>query len=104
MGFYKGNGRFQINREGNMDTVLGHKVGMIAGGSGITPMLQIAREILKNPADETQINLIFANQTPDDILCDDIITEMSKDARFNVWYPVDRASDSGWEYSVGYVD
>lgn len=42
--------------------------GMIAGGTGITPMLQVIWDILKNPADPTKIWLLFANQTEEDIL------------------------------------
>lgn len=40
----------------------------IAGGSGITPMYQVAQEILRNPEDKTQVSLIFANQTEQDII------------------------------------
>ena len=38
------------------------KVGMIAGGTGITPMLQLIRQILKNKEDKTEVSLLFANQ------------------------------------------
>jgi cytochrome-b5 reductase len=31
------------------------QIGMIAGGTGITPMLQVVRAILKNPDDNTQV-------------------------------------------------
>ena len=44
------------------------KLGMIAGGTGITPMLQIAASILDDPSDTTQVSLLYANQTEDDIL------------------------------------
>ncbi|RVX10989.1 NADH-cytochrome b5 reductase-like protein [Vitis vinifera] len=44
------------------------QIGMIAGGTGITPMLQIIEAILKNPDDKTQVSLIYANVSPDDIL------------------------------------
>lgn len=44
-------------------------VGMLAGGSGITPMLQVITEILRNPRDRTEIRLIFSNHTPTDIMC-----------------------------------
>merc|ERR1719159_1670089 len=44
------------------------RIGMVAGGSGITPMLQVLKEILKNPEDGTEVTLIYANQTPSDIL------------------------------------
>ena len=40
----------------------------MAGGSGVTPMLQVAGHILRNPEDKTKVSLIFCNQTEDDIL------------------------------------
>ena len=42
--------------------------GMIAGGSGITPMYQVAQAILRDPHDFTKIFLIYANVSEDDIL------------------------------------
>ncbi|KAJ6360265.1 hypothetical protein OIU77_004299 [Salix suchowensis] len=42
--------------------------GMIAGGSGITPMFQVARAILENPNDKTKVHLIYANVSYEDIL------------------------------------
>ena len=42
---------------------------MIAGGTGITPMLQVIREILSNPEDKTEISLIFANQSEQVFRC-----------------------------------
>ncbi|TMW66424.1 hypothetical protein Poli38472_004189 [Pythium oligandrum] len=47
------------------------KLGLIAGGSGITPMLQLIKQICRNPADKTEIVLIFGNQTEEDILLRD---------------------------------
>ncbi|EGG07362.1 uncharacterized protein MELLADRAFT_85788 [Melampsora larici-populina 98AG31] len=45
-----------------------NKIGMIAGGTGITPMLQIIRACAKDPKDNTQISLIYANVNEEDIL------------------------------------
>jgi len=42
--------------------------GMLDGGSGITPMFQVAREILENPNDKTKVHLIYANVPTEDIL------------------------------------
>jgi NAD(P)H-flavin reductase len=41
---------------------------MIAGGSGITPMFQVAQGILRDPRDVTKVFLIYANVTEEDIL------------------------------------
>jgi cytochrome-b5 reductase len=41
---------------------------MVAGGTGITPMLQVIEEVLRNPADKTTLSLVFGNVTADDIL------------------------------------
>ncbi|KAG9314524.1 NADH-cytochrome b5 reductase [Chiua virens] len=47
---------------------LSRHIGMIAGGTGITPMLQIIRAALKNPADGTKLSIIYANVNVEDIL------------------------------------
>ena len=44
------------------------KFGFIAGGSGITPCLQIIRDMIKRPNDRSEMWLLFANQTEEDIL------------------------------------
>ena len=38
------------------------RIGLIAGGSGITPMYQLIKDICKHPDDQTKMYLIFANQ------------------------------------------
>ena len=81
------------------------KVGMIAGGTGITPMLQLVRAVLKDPKDKTKMWLIFANQTESDILLrtelEDIAAEQPD--RFRLWYTLDRPEDD-WKYSKGFIN
>ena len=43
-------------------------IGMVAGGSGITPMIQVIDHLLDDPRDNTEIRLLFANVSEDDIL------------------------------------
>ncbi|KAK3014426.1 hypothetical protein RJ639_009095 [Escallonia herrerae] len=43
-------------------------LGMLAGGTGMTPMFQLIRAILENPKDKTTIHLLYANHTFVDIL------------------------------------
>lgn len=78
-------------------------IGMIAGGTGITPMYQIIQEILKNPQDTTKIFLIFGNVSIDDILLQDELTALQKKhSNFTVYFTLDKAP-STWTQGVGYV-
>lgn len=49
---------------------------MIAGGTGVTPMYQVAKAILKDTTDKTQISLLFANVAADDILIENLLSEL----------------------------
>jgi cytochrome-b5 reductase len=61
---YKRGGNFTVKPLGKpMETRQTNQILMIAGGTGITPMLQILQFIFKNPGDPTiQVRLIYANQ------------------------------------------
>jgi cytochrome-b5 reductase len=63
----KGYVEFAIKKErgGRLTSHIG-KLTMVAGGSGITPMLQVADEILENPLDLTRISLVFCNTSEAD--------------------------------------
>ncbi|KAK3322583.1 hypothetical protein B0H66DRAFT_554735 [Apodospora peruviana] len=79
--------------------------GMIAGGTGITPMLQVVRAIIRGRAagDRTEVDLIFANVTPADILLkEDLDALAEEDKGFRVYYVLDKPP-AGWEGGVGYV-
>lgn len=83
---------------------LSRHIGMIAGGTGITPMLQIIRAALKNPADRTKLSLIYANVNPEDILLKkelDVLAENHPD-RFTVYYVLNNPG-SGWTGGIGFV-
>jgi len=78
---------------------------MIAGGTGITPMLQIIRAIIRGRAagDTTEVDLIFANVTPQDILLKEDLDELTQqDKKVRVHYVLDKPPE-GWTGGVGYV-
>ncbi|KAF2138382.1 uncharacterized protein K452DRAFT_353213 [Aplosporella prunicola CBS 121167] len=80
------------------------RIGMIAGGTGITPMYQVIRAICEDERDTTEIRLIYANRSEGDIL---LRKELETFARrypknFRMWYMLDQAPE-GWEYGTGYV-
>lgn len=79
--------------------------GMIAGGTGITPMLQVVKAIIRGRAagDKTEVDLIFANVTEQDILLREDLDALTKeDAGIRVHYVLDRPPE-GWTGGVGYV-
>ncbi|KAA0707706.1 NADH-cytochrome b5 reductase 3 [Triplophysa tibetana] len=61
---YKGRGQFavQADKKTAAEIKVERTLGLIAGGTGITPMLQLIRDIMKNPGDTTTCSLLFANQ------------------------------------------
>ncbi|KAI1759417.1 cytochrome B5 [Hypoxylon sp. FL1150] len=79
-------------------------IGMLAGGSGITPMYQLIRAICEDDQDTTKISLIYANRSEKDIL---LRQELDAFARrypqnLQVYYLLDSAPKS-WVGGVGYV-
>ncbi|CAN0178430.1 unnamed protein product, partial [Phaeothamnion confervicola] len=82
-------------------------VAMLAGGTGITPMYQVIRAVLADPADGTALSLVYANQSEDDILLRgelDALVARHPD-RFRVWYTIDKPNDpAAWKFSVGFID
>ncbi len=46
---------------------------MIAGGTGITPMLQIIDALVRERGTRIEVSLLFCNQTEEDILLRDHI-------------------------------
>ena len=44
------------------------ELGMVAGGTGIAPMLQMIRAILANPEEKTKMSLVYANRFEGDIM------------------------------------
>jgi len=47
---YHGHGKFKV--QGNENDIKAKTINMIAGGTGIAPMLQVARDILKSSDDQ----------------------------------------------------
>ncbi|XP_036415298.1 NADH-cytochrome b5 reductase 3 isoform X1 [Colossoma macropomum] len=104
---YKGHGQFAIraDKKSAPEIKKATSVGLIAGGTGITPMLQLIRDIMKNPSDTTRCSLLFANQTEKDILLRDELEEIQArhPNKFKLWFTVDRAP-ADWEYSEGFIN
>ena len=132
---YAGGGRFDVRARkvqatGDADDAGGaaaarvlrvlraRKVGMVAGGTGVTPMLQVINAVLhgdgssrrsKRGADKTKLSLVYANRSPGDILCRPELERAvaAGKGQFRLWYTVDKLpaarDEARWKYSTGFV-
>jgi nitrate reductase (NAD(P)H) len=99
---YLKNGEFITETEGRCQA---RCFNMIAGGTGITPCMQIASEILRNDEDPTLISLIFACRIEEDLLLRDTLEEWvtKYPNRVKVHYILSDEWPSDWKYSTGFV-
>ncbi|KAI9832013.1 MAG: hypothetical protein M1819_004557 [Sarea resinae] len=79
-------------------------IGMIAGGTGITPMYQLIRAICEDESDNTTVSLLYANNTEEDILLRARLDAWAKKypKKFKVWYVLSQAP-TGWQFGTGFV-
>jgi len=105
---YKGNGVFEISVDKKTPPIVKKvkRVGMIAGGTGITPMYQLIKDICKHPEDETKLQLLFANQSENDILLREELDQFRENysTKFDRWYTIDKSVESDWKYDIGFVN
>ena len=85
------------------------KLGLIGGGTGITPLLQILKAALNPPEekDTTEFIMLYSNKSEDDILCKDILDQLVTDycGRLTVKYFVTRANNPrAWQGKTGLID
>jgi len=80
------------------------RIGMIAGGSGITPMIQILENILSTEDDDTEVTLIYGNITDEDIMLWEALEVWSEkyENKFKVHFTFDNPP-AGWTGLKGYV-
>ncbi len=99
--------KFTVNRgKKGIDTKYVNHLGMIAGGTGITPMLQVISAIFRDVSDTgTTISLLYANVTEGDILVREELEGFAQryPSRFRISYTLDQPSD-GWKGYTGFVN
>ncbi|KAL0665338.1 hypothetical protein Bca4012_102176 [Brassica carinata] len=97
---YQGRGKFMVSGKPKF----ANKLAMLAGGTGITPIYQVIQSILSDPEDETEMFVVYANRTEDDILAREELEGWADKFpdRLKIWYVVEIAKE-GWEYSTGFI-
>jgi len=79
-------------------------LGMVGGGTGITPLYQLIRAICEDPTDTTTISLVYANRSEGDIQLRKQLEGFAQrnPEKFKLRFQLDHPSDS-WEGGKGYI-
>lgn len=79
-------------------------IGLIAGGTGISPMYQLIRNIFNNPNDKTKVTLVYGNVTEEDILLKHQLSELENTypQRFRAFYVLDNPPKE-WVGNGGFI-
>lgn len=98
---YFGNGNFNCSKP-NLGEISRHKLGFIAGGTGIAPCWHVLQAAVRKE-NCCEVSLLFANHTPVDILIKERIDELiSQHSKLKVTYIVTKASEE-WEGPTGHI-
>ncbi|KAF9538421.1 hypothetical protein EC957_006768 [Mortierella hygrophila] len=77
----------------------------LAGGTGITPIYQLIRAIARDPTDRTEVRLIYANRTENDILLHEELLQLEKESAGRVKISFTLSSPpEGWKGCKGHID
>lgn len=77
---------------------------LLTSGGGITPGIQLIRCILGNPADKTQINLLYYSDSYEDILYrEELEAYAAKDSRLKIVHSLGEVPEN-WEGEEGFID
>jgi len=60
-----------------IETNMVEHMGMLAAGTGITPMYQVIKQVLSDPKDTTKITLLYASRTEDDVILAPELAELA---------------------------
>lgn len=81
------------------------RLGMVGGGTGITPLYQLIRAICEDKTDTTEVSLVYANRSEPDIMMRQQLDSFARESKgqFRVHYVLDHPTDD-WKGGRGYVN
>jgi cytochrome-b5 reductase len=89
---------------GHFSEGMATRIGMVACGTGITPMISIIRTVILRRMD-VSISLIFGNKTIDDIILrDEFDSYAEKHSNFKRYYVLSRGAPNPWTMGTGRID
>lgn len=81
-------------------------IGMIAGGTGITPMFQFVQGVLENSkVDKTRLSLVYSNKSRNDLLLATELSEFQKAYnQFHLYMMLTQSTPFRWLGGIGHVN
>jgi len=79
------------------------ELGLVGGGTGITPLFQIA--VCEDKTDNTKLSLLYANRSEADIMLRKKLDAFAaaSNGQFEIYYMLDKPPN-GWQYGTGHID
>ncbi|KAJ2378564.1 hypothetical protein IW150_000716 [Coemansia sp. RSA 2607] len=79
------------------------QVYMVAGGTGVAPMVQLIERVLRDPEDRTTLRLLYGSPSQEDIILRERLDTLAREhpGRLHVEYLVQRGAAGGEEVGVG---
>ncbi|KAJ1844943.1 hypothetical protein LPJ73_005007 [Coemansia sp. RSA 2703] len=76
---------------------------MVAGGTGVAPMVQLIERVLRDPEDRTTLRLLYGSPSQEDIILRERLDTLAREhpGRLHVEYLVQRGAAGGEEVGVG---
>ena len=96
---YLGKGYFTIGQEKAFRV---SKLGLVAGGTGITPCFQLIQYIIEHENNSIEMYLIYANKHEIDILLKERLEAYEATGRLKVFYTLDNPP-SYWTHGAGFI-
>lgn len=98
---YNGNGSFTISNE----EYTFNRINLVLGGSGITPGYALLARAMMSPDDKTEIRVVDANKSENDILLKEALDEAERNSngRLKITHVLSHPSDD-WKGKKGHVN
>ncbi len=88
---------------GHFNQGMAKRIGMVAGGAGVTPFISIVRTAIRRNW-EVDMTLLFANKSAEDIILKDEFDKYAAEHdNFKIVHTIDE-EEEGWNGHVGHID
>ena len=101
---YHGRGKLTLvdGDTGELKSKSVKRMGMISGGTGVTPMYQLTQAVEEDPIDFTGLSLLSFYQSPIDALLEEDLARQEQ-AGILSYFPVVESPDEMWVHGEGKV-